>query len=219
LLLITGTALTYTNVASNRRRRVFLVTGLVLCAVFQLILAATYTADPTSPAVLKLIVAMSLLYLLAYNGMISSYAWVSGGELPSQRMRSYTFGLAAAGGFLGAWLATFTAPYFINPASLGWGPKYGWIWVPSCLIAAVFIYFFLPEVHGRTLEEIDEMFRARLPARKFRKHVCTGTAALESKARGEGSDSDKNEGVETIEHVYGQEKHVAAVVETAINTA
>lgn len=172
---------------------------------------------------LKLIVAMSLLYLLAYNGMISSYAWVSGGELPSQRMRSYSFGLAAAGGFLGAWLATFTAPYFINPASLGWGPKYGWIWVPSCLIAAVFIFFFLPEVHGRTLEEIDEMFHARLPARKFRKYVCTGAAALESKAHAEGSDSDEKsgkhgEGVETIEHVYGQEKHVAAAVETAINT-
>lgn len=34
--------------------------------------------------------------------MISTYAWVSGGELPSQRLRSYTFGLAAAIGFLGA---------------------------------------------------------------------------------------------------------------------
>lgn len=34
--------------------------------------------------------------------MVSTYAWVSGGELPSQRLRSYTFGLAAAIGFLGA---------------------------------------------------------------------------------------------------------------------
>jgi hypothetical protein len=32
--------------------------------------------------------------------MISTYAWVSGGELPSQRLRSYTFGLAASTGFL-----------------------------------------------------------------------------------------------------------------------
>lgn len=36
-------------------------------------------------------------------------------------------------------------------------PKYGYIWFPSCLVAAAFIYFFLPEVKGRTLEEIDEM--------------------------------------------------------------
>lgn len=36
-------------------------------------------------------------------------------------------------------------------------PKYGYIWFPSCLIAAAFIFFYLPEVKGRTLEEIDEM--------------------------------------------------------------
>lgn len=96
-------------------------------------------------------------YILAYNGMIASYAWLSAGELPSQRLRSYTFGLGASTGFFGAWLATFTAPYFINPDSLNWGPKYGYIWAPSCFIAAVWVFFFLPEVKGRTLEEIDEM--------------------------------------------------------------
>lgn len=56
--------------------------------------------------------------------MIAAYAWMLGGELPSQRLRSHTFGLAAASGFLLAWLASFTAPYFINDSSLNWGPKY-----------------------------------------------------------------------------------------------
>ena len=46
--------------------------------------------------------------------MISTYAWLAGGEIPSQRLRSYTFGLAAAIGFFFAWVTTFTAPYFIN---------------------------------------------------------------------------------------------------------
>lgn len=68
--------------------------------------------------------------------MVASYAWVSGGELPSQRLRSHTFGLATAIGFFLAWLTTFTAPYFINSESLNWGPNYGYIWFPSCLIAA-----------------------------------------------------------------------------------
>lgn len=96
--------------------------------------------------------------------MIATYAWLSGGELPTQRLRSYTFGLAAAIGFLGAWLTTFTAPYFINPASLDWGPRYGYIWFPSCIVSAAWVYFFLPEVKGRTLEEIDEMVRHSHPA-------------------------------------------------------
>ncbi|KAJ5218384.1 Maltose permease [Penicillium cinerascens] len=139
------------------RRRLFLTVGLVFCGFSQLIVAAIYTVHPGTESTGKAIIGLSVAFIFGYNGMISTYAWVSGGELPSQRLRSYTFGLAAAVGFLGAWLTTFTAPYFINPDSLNWGPKYGYIWFPSCLISAAFIFFFLPEVKGRTLEEIDEM--------------------------------------------------------------
>ena len=99
---------------------------------------------------------------------------MAGGEIPSQRLRSYTFGLAAAVGFFAAWLTTFTAPYFINPASLNWGPRYGYIWFPSCLVAAVWVFFFLPETKGRTLEEIDELFEAKLPARKWSAYKTVG---------------------------------------------
>ncbi|KAL2134968.1 hypothetical protein VTI74DRAFT_10195 [Chaetomium olivicolor] len=85
------------------------------------------------------------------------------------RLRSYTFGLAAAVGFLGAWLTTFTAPYFINTDSLNWGQRYGCIWFPSCAIAVLWVFFFLPETKGRTFEEIDVMFEARLPAKEVQK--------------------------------------------------
>lgn len=37
--------------------------------------------------------------------------------------------------------------------------------------------FFLLELKGRSLEELDEMFEARLPTRKFKRHVCTGIGA------------------------------------------
>jgi len=97
--------------------------------------------------------------------MVSPYAWLTGGEIPSQRLRSYTFGLSAAVGFLFAWLTQFTAPYFINPISLNWGPRYGYIWFPSSIITAVWVYFFLPEVKGRKLEEIDEMVS----------YICSGS--------------------------------------------
>jgi MFS transporter, SP family, sugar:H+ symporter len=88
------------------RRRVMLVTGLIVCAIAQLIVAVVYTVAPHAESTGKVLVAISVVYIFGYNGLISSYAWVSGGELPSQRLRSYTFGLAASTGFLGAWLAT-----------------------------------------------------------------------------------------------------------------
>jgi hypothetical protein len=106
---------------------------------------------------IQVIVGVSVVYIVGYNGMVATYAWLCGAEFPSQRLRSYTFGLATSIGFFGAWLAAFTAPYFINPDSLNWGPKYGYIWFPSCLIGAIWTFFFLPEVQNRTFEEIDEM--------------------------------------------------------------
>ncbi|PSN70689.1 monosaccharide transporter-like protein [Corynespora cassiicola Philippines] len=159
-------------------RRVLLMTGLLLCAVLQLIIAIVYDKNPGTKSTGTVIVALSCIYMFSYNGMIATYAWLAGGEIPTQRLRSHTFGLAAAVGFAGAWLTTFTAPYFINPASLDWGPRYGYIWFPSAVIAATWVFFFLPEVKNRTLEEIDEMFEARLPARKFSDYKCVGVLNL-----------------------------------------
>ncbi|CAG8981420.1 hypothetical protein HYALB_00013880 [Hymenoscyphus albidus] len=163
------------------RRRVLLMSGLTTCGILQLIIAIMYHKHPGAPVTGNVLVALSCLYLMSYNGMVSPYAWLVGGEIPSQRLRSYAFGLASAIGFFMAWLTQFTAPYFINPTALNWGPRYGFIWFPSSIIAAIWVFFFLPETKGRKLEELDEMFEARLPARKFRKYVCVGPLAAAEK--------------------------------------
>ncbi|KAJ9616349.1 hypothetical protein H2200_000067 [Cladophialophora chaetospira] len=198
------------------RRRIFLTVGMCLCGVTQLIVAIVYTKQGANTSSGKVIVGVSVIYIIGYNGMVATYAWLCGGEFPSQRLRSYTFGLAASIGFLGAWLATFTAPYFINPDSLNWGPKYGYIWFPSCLLGALWTWLYLPEVQNRTFEEIDEMFEARLPARKFRQHRCVGSvAAVAMAAKADGSESsEKDHGnVAHQEVILGNQK---AAVETAM---
>lgn len=88
------------------RRRFFLITGLVICGFIQLAVSIVYTVAPGTKAAGKAIVALGVLYIVGYNGMIATYAWLCGGEIPSQRLRSYTFGLATSVAFLGAWLAT-----------------------------------------------------------------------------------------------------------------
>jgi hypothetical protein len=164
-------------------RRNLLMTGLIICGILQLIIATVYQQYPNAKSTGKVTVGLTGIYMFSYNGMISTYAWLCGGELPTQRLRSHTFGLAASAGFVGAWLTTFTAPYFLNIQSLNWGPRYGFIWFPSCIIAATWVFFFLPEVKNRTLEEIDEMFEARLPARKFRTYVSRGRVNLDGARR------------------------------------
>ncbi|CAI4213861.1 unnamed protein product [Parascedosporium putredinis] len=113
------------------KRRVLLVNGLIICGVLQLIVAIVYDKKPGEKITGQVLIAMTCLYMMVYC-----------------RLRSYTFGAAAAVGFFFAWLTTFTAPYFLNPDS-STGTK------------------------GRTLEEIDEMFLAKLPARKFEGYKCS----------------------------------------------
>ncbi len=43
---------------------------------------------------------------------------------------------------------------------LNWGPKYGYIWFGSCILTAIWVFFFLPETKDRTLEEIDELVKS-----------------------------------------------------------
>lgn len=77
-----------------------------------------------------------------------------------------------------------SAPYFINPASLGWSAKYGYIWFGSNIVLAIFTWFFLPEPRDRTLEEIHEMFENKVPARQFKNYVCVGIEGLAAEAVG-----------------------------------
>jgi hypothetical protein len=104
-------------------RRIILMTGGLFQGLFQLACAIAYQVEPGTQQAGNILVAFSILYNFVYCATIAPYSWVVAGEIPSQRLRGYTFGIAAGLGFVGAWLITFTAPYFINPNSLNWGPK------------------------------------------------------------------------------------------------
>ena len=49
------------------RRRVFLVTGLLLCGLAQLLTAVIYTINPGTESTGKGIVGLAVIYILGYN--------------------------------------------------------------------------------------------------------------------------------------------------------
>lgn len=56
----------------------------------------------------------------------------------------------------------------------------------------VFFYFFLPEMKGRTLEELDELFQNRVSVRKFPTYECVSSERAKERvkeAAGIGKDS------------------------------
>ncbi|KJR81452.1 sugar transporter [Sporothrix schenckii 1099-18] len=169
-------------------RRAIVMVGVAACGLCQLAFAIAWTVAPGSAATGRVMVAFITLFTFFYVAY-APYAWLLGGEYPNNAFRAHTYGVATAMNFLGNWLAVFTAPYFINPASLGWNAKYGYIWFGSNAILFVFTWVFIPETRDRTLEEIHEMFEAGVPARQFKNYVCSDTQAM-ARAREKDVDGD-----------------------------
>ncbi|KAI1370304.1 MFS transporter [Hypoxylon crocopeplum] len=158
-------------------RRVIVLVGVAACGLCQLSFAVAWTVAPGTVAAAKVVIAFISLFTFFYVAY-APYAWLLGGEYPNNHLRAHTYGLSTALNFLGNWLGVFTAPYFINPASLGWSAKYGYIWFGANVIVFIFTWFCIPETRDRTLEEINELFEANVPARKFKGYHCTSTEAI-----------------------------------------
>lgn len=63
----------------------------------------------------------------------------------------------------------------------------------------VFTFFLLPETRDRTLEEIHEMFEAKLPARKFKGYKCTYVEDIAARVEKEVHEMEEIEEIETKE--------------------
>jgi SP family sugar:H+ symporter-like MFS transporter len=149
------------------------------------VVGLVYTVWPNSPSAGKCLVAFVFIYSFVLAGTITPYAFVVGTEIPNQRLRAYTLAVLFTASYAATWVVSFTLPYYINPAKLDWGAKYGislfggvlteaWLWFPANLFMGIFVFFFIPETKDRTLEEIDEMFEMRVAARKFSSYTCVG---------------------------------------------
>ena len=66
---------------------------------------------------------------------------------------------------------------------MNWKGKYGYIWFASSFLVIAFIYFFVPEVQGRSLEEIGEMFDKRVKTFDFPKYVCQNGEVARQEAK------------------------------------
>ncbi|RDL41643.1 uncharacterized protein BP5553_01622 [Venustampulla echinocandica] len=187
-------------------RRVVIIIGCSACALCQLFMAIVWTIHPGSKIGGQCVVAFISLFTFFYVAY-SPTAWLVGGEIPNNHLRPFTYGMATALNFVGNWLGTFTAPYFINPAKLGWSAKYGYIWFGTNSLLVLFTIFFLPETRDRTLEEVHEMFENKVPTHKFKTYVCTGVEAFAAQGVAKAD-------ILTERHPYPAEKEAVEQLET-----
>ncbi|KAK3361814.1 general substrate transporter [Lasiosphaeria ovina] len=188
-------------------RRQMMMTGALLQGLFLLGMAITASTVPGTVIARNSVIAFVSLYMFAYNAFVGVASYPVATELVSTRLRSWTVGSSISLGYFLAWLTGFCSPYFINPDKLNWGAKYGYIWAASNIACGVFFFFFLPELKGRTLEEIDELFERRIGAWKFKgtKTNIMEEALKEVREQGPALHGEKSS-VGMVENVEGSDK-------------
>lgn len=87
-------------------------------------------------------------------------------EVVSLRLRDMTQRTAGCARVVANFIVGFTLPYMIDTIDLQLGFLFGGI----CFFGLIFTYLCVPECKGKSLEEIEYLFREGVTSRKFRSY-------------------------------------------------
>ncbi|KAM0752486.1 general substrate transporter [Meredithblackwellia eburnea MCA 4105] len=148
-------------------RRPLTMGGSTVQAICMIAIAVIVTIEPT-PQGARSYAVVFLVYLWCVVNSFTwgAVSWAAPAELPSASMRETTMALATFSGYGVNLIVQFVSPYIqSNPGNLS--GRIGYIWASFSILAIVYCFFFLPETKGRTLEELDILFNAKVPTLKF----------------------------------------------------
>jgi sugar porter (SP) family MFS transporter len=161
---VAGNIASWFVVESYGRRKIFISGMGALTAL--LVLIGIMDVVPTEAA--KWVQASAtVIYAFVYFMTIGAMAFVLLGETSSTMLRAKTMALATAVQAVCGLVMSIAIPYLMNPDEANLKGKVGFIFGGLSLMAAVGSFFYTPELKGKTFEEIDALFEAKIPPRKM----------------------------------------------------
>ncbi|KAK1565997.1 MFS hexose transporter [Colletotrichum navitas] len=139
-----------------------------MCTLTTLLMITGGLAVTATPGAIKGTVALLLVYCFIYNVTIGAVAYSLLTEIPTSRLRAKTAAIALAlqNGLFTMW--AFVIPFLFNPDQANLGAKVAFIFGGLSVLSTVYLWFYQPEVAGRSYDELDEMFMKQIPAQKFK---------------------------------------------------
>ncbi|SCU77367.1 LANO_0A00188g1_1 [Lachancea nothofagi CBS 11611] len=169
-------------------RRNLLLWGAIGMCVSELIVAAVGTALPNSIAGNKTLIAFSCTFIASFAATWGPLAWVVVGEIYPLRVRAKSVAVCAASNWLFNFAIAYATPYLVDTQYGNLQAKVFFIWGGCTFLCFLFVYFFVYETKGLTLEQIDELFETCPSARHSKAFVPSeGFASHNSNT----SDSEK----------------------------
>ncbi|KAL3463482.1 hypothetical protein BJX64DRAFT_287231 [Aspergillus heterothallicus] len=134
----------------------------------------------------------------------SSCVWIVTAEVATLQLREKTITIATFSGFVVNVLVTYISPFIQDEGHAGLEGRIGFIWGGFSVLAFVWAFLVVPELKGRSLEELDELFENSVPTLKFSKHECSGYGAqltvAEEVAHSESETRDFVKGLWGLQH-------------------
>jgi len=169
-LLVVGVLICVTYLTERFGRRTLLLTGSVGCSVSNYIIGALGCRPQTTPY-LNATLAVICIWIAFYSTCFAGVGWGISAEISAPRLRGKTTAICMSFYMVFSIISSFTVPLMLaktGPGARNWGVKTMFLYAILGTFGSVINYFYVPEIKGRTYNEIDEMYEARVPPRKMR---------------------------------------------------
>ncbi|THX53846.1 putative maltose permease [Aureobasidium pullulans] len=165
---VTGNLVSWFVINNVGRRKLFV--GGMVALTAMLLLIGIMDVVPTAGAKWAQS-AITVVWAFVYFMTIGAMAFAILGETSNTSLRAHTAALATATQAVFGLAMNFAIPYMVNPDEGNLKGKVGFIFGGLGALATIWAWFFVPELKGRTFDEIDRMFSDRIPPRKMGTHV------------------------------------------------
>lgn len=151
-------------------RRPLLFWGAVGMCISQLIVAVVGTVSTgqnangditvKNIAGQKAAVSFVCIYIFFFASTWGPLAWVVTGEIFPLKTRAKSLSMTTATNWLFNWAIAYSTPYLVNYGDgfANLQSKIFFIWFGCCFICIAFVYFFIYETKGLSLEQVDQLY-------------------------------------------------------------
>ncbi|KAH8431731.1 uncharacterized protein LDX57_009386 [Aspergillus melleus] len=100
-------------------------------------------------------VASCILYTAVLHATLGLAAYITAAEIGTATLREKTMAISTAFNVVVGFVVVYTTPYLLYTPGASLGAKLGYVWGGFAGAGAICVWFFMPELKGRNLEEID----------------------------------------------------------------
>ncbi|MCJ1283824.1 hexose transporter hxt1 [Xylographa opegraphella] len=190
------------------RRPCLIIGATWMCMCFLVFASVGHSAldqqDPErTPKAGAAMIVFACLFIAAFASTWGPMVWGVTADLYPARYRAICMSLAIASNWSWVFMIAFFTPFVTSAIDY----RYGYLFAACCATAAATVYFFVIEPKGRTMEEVDNMYVARVkpwqsscwtaPVRDDTARAESGAAASDSGAAKELETSEPEQNTMT----------------------